>query len=933
MNRRSCPSTLSLLVSVFLVFAFAHEMRAATITVQSDQDDGTSNAANCPGPECRLRDAVAAAAAGDTIDFAGDFTIGLVGRLLIARDLTISGTDHSVTLSGRNANGVILFAGSEGALNLIRLNIANGYSGSGGGGIVLLGNLLNVYECTFVNNSSRTRGGAIEDMSLPSGGVYVSGSTFIGNLARGRNGGGAIYSFHSMVVNCTFSGNHAANGGGAITARGTVTNSTFVGNSADDGGAIYQIGALTVVNSVVAGNSGGNCVATPSSPPISGSGNLSDDDSCGASFTVTTSALLGPLGDYGGLTQTVPLLPGSAAIGAASTNCPTTDQRGVARSSPVCDAGAFESGGFALTIAGGNHQSTPVNTPFANPLAITVAPLNPGEPVDGGYLSFLGPASGASTNPPTNTATIAGGGVAQTVTANAVAGGPYDVVSSANGTDAVAFTLTNTLFTTTTITSSPNPSSFGQAATFTATVSPSPFGGTLTFRNGGSDIGGCSGGSISGGVSSCTTSTLAAGSHDITAIYSGDGIHLGSTATTSHTVNPALTSLAIDAPSIVYGNGATVTVTLSTAAAAPAGNIELTVDGGAPLTAPLVTGVATFTLPSPAAGDHPLVATFAGDANHASSIANATLRVDAAATSLAIDAPSIVYGNSATVTVTLTTAAATPSGNIALTVDAGAPLTAPLVAGVATFTVPSLAAGDHPLVATFAGDANYPASNATATLHVDAAPTSVAISAPAIVYGDPASVTVTITTAAPLPAGDISLSVDGEAPIVSALAGGVGTFSLPSLAGGEHSLVAVFAGDTNYLSCNASATLFVGPAAPAITSPASGSTVGATLLVVTGTATPGVTITLFVDGAASGTATAGPGGTWTITLAGPLSQGAHTLTATATDALSNTTSAASPAVVVNVPAAAAVPTLSTLALLLLGVGMAIAGSVALGRMQ
>ena len=52
--------------------------------------------------------------------------------------------------------------------------------------------------------------------------------------------------------------------------------------------------------------------------------------------------LLAPLGNYGGPTQTMALLPGSPAIGAGSAvSGVTTDQRGLIRGSPV-DIGAFQ---------------------------------------------------------------------------------------------------------------------------------------------------------------------------------------------------------------------------------------------------------------------------------------------------------------------------------------------------------------------------------------------------------------------------------------------------------------------------------------------------------------------------------------------------------------------------------------------------------------
>jgi hypothetical protein len=77
--------------------------------------------------------------------------------------------------------------------------------------------------------------------------------------------------------------------------------------------------------------------------------NLADDDSCG--FTEPTDllvddAMLGPLADNGGPTETHALLSGSPAIDAGSPNCPPpdTDQRGVVRpQGAACDIGAFES--------------------------------------------------------------------------------------------------------------------------------------------------------------------------------------------------------------------------------------------------------------------------------------------------------------------------------------------------------------------------------------------------------------------------------------------------------------------------------------------------------------------------------------------------------------------------------------------------------------
>ena len=55
-----------------------------TITV-TDTGDGAATPVNCPGANCRLRDAIAAAATGNTIDFSVTGTITLTsGELAIA---------------------------------------------------------------------------------------------------------------------------------------------------------------------------------------------------------------------------------------------------------------------------------------------------------------------------------------------------------------------------------------------------------------------------------------------------------------------------------------------------------------------------------------------------------------------------------------------------------------------------------------------------------------------------------------------------------------------------------------------------------------------------------------------------------------------------------------------------------------------------------
>jgi len=92
------------------------------------------------------------------------------------------------------------------------------------------------------------------------------------------------------------------------------------------------------------------------------------------------------------------------------------------------------------------------------------------------------------------------------------------------------FKLTPATATTTTLTSFPNPSAYGQAVTFTAVVTSSigapPDGETVTFMKGTTILGT---GTLSGGSAGSGTSTLSVGTSSITAVYGGDSNLGGST--------------------------------------------------------------------------------------------------------------------------------------------------------------------------------------------------------------------------------------------------------------------------------------------------------------------------------------------------------------------------------------------------------------------
>lgn len=171
----------------------------------------------------------------------------------------------------------------------------------------------------------------------------------------------------------------------------------------------------------------------------------------------------------------------------------------------------------------------------------------------------------------------------------------------------------------TSLTSSSNPSSFGQSVTFTATVNPQtpemPTG-TITFNDGSTQLGQEP---ISGGSASLTTSLLAVGSHSITASYSGDsnfGGSISSPLTQVVAMVSTTTALSGSPNPGAVGQNVTFTATVSSATSSmPTGTVSF-FDGSTQIgSAILSSGVGVFVTSSLAAGSHVIAAVYSGDSN------------------------------------------------------------------------------------------------------------------------------------------------------------------------------------------------------------------------------------------------------------------------------------------------------------------------------
>ena len=341
--------------------------QAATDTVTNANDSGSGS----------LRAVVAAAAAGDTVNFASGVTGSIAlssGAISIGHDLTIQGPGAS-TLAIDAGHKSQIFTISGGNVSISGLTLKNGAAGGPGGSGV---------------DSGAGLGGAIDDTG--SGSLSVSGSAFSTDTAGGTGGsgngsgvgeGGAIAATGGgslSVSESTFTGDTAGGtggsgnfggfaAGGAIMANGSVSvsGSTFTGDIAGGtgssgiesgegfGGAILANGSVSVSGSTFSGDTAGGA---------GGGGELSGlgvggaiDASMGGSLTDSTL-----VGNTAGGAGASGLDSGNGLGGALRSVATTTlssvtiDGNSVGAAGGSAGSGVFGAGGMTAraTIVSGN---------------------------------------------------------------------------------------------------------------------------------------------------------------------------------------------------------------------------------------------------------------------------------------------------------------------------------------------------------------------------------------------------------------------------------------------------------------------------------------------------------------------------------------------------------------------------------------------------
>ncbi len=406
----------------------------------------------CDQVHCSLREAIETSIPGDTVDFtlSRSNTITLTkGMIMVDNDLTISGPGANLlSISGSEATGVFSFYGGFNyvsysdkpiTVTVSGLSIIDGHSFMGGGVINGPDSTLILEDCVIGPNNVATSsgGGGLYNYQ---GDVTLNRCTITGNQHTIYDGGAGLYVRwgNLTLINSTVTNNVTNNYGGGIFVSGSNINlihTTVTGNTANEdyqdnlwggtGGIYidpYEVGQVTLQNSIVAGNSDLSGLADPADydyhvawPDVFGTftslgGNLIGDSTGSSGWVSSDQAgnpttpidpLLGPLTlNTPGSTPTMALLEGSPAID--SVEClteVTEDQRGITRpTGSACDIGAFE---FAVLEPNqapvapdyyAAYGTWPSTTPYDSQFAVPV--MDPeGDPLTISYLEETDPAS------------------------------------------------------------------------------------------------------------------------------------------------------------------------------------------------------------------------------------------------------------------------------------------------------------------------------------------------------------------------------------------------------------------------------------------------------------------------------------------------------------------------------------------------------------
>ena len=381
----------------------------------------------------------------------------------------------------------------------------------------------------------------------------------------------------------------------------------------------------------------------------------------------------------------------------------------------------------------------------------------------------------------------------------------------------------NPAMSTTSLVASANPVAINQSVTYMATVT-SLYGGAVSGAVNFKDGNQTTTVAIVGGIATLDKMYSAVGTHEITAIYTGDNNNAGST---SGTLREYVARLPVASKTVVTTSGSpslvgqpvTFTATINSVyGTIPNGETVTFYDGAEVLGAETTTSdVATLTTSTLSAATHSIRAKYAGDSTFESSIGSVKQVVNRYKTTTMLTSgpnPSN-YGEAVTLRAQVTTTAViAPTGTV--TFKSGTTTLADEAlntSGVATLNTTTLAVGNHSITATYNGNsANEKSISTTLSQTVNQAAVSMSLrSTPnPSAYGTPVELTARLVSNGKVPTGKVTFSLAGVTLGTSAIGEtGSATFSTTKLSPGSDTVFATYAGDSDYSAATASVTQVV----------------------------------------------------------------------------------------------------------------------------
>lgn len=360
--------------------------------------------------------------------------------------------------------------------------------------------------------------------------------------------------------------------------------------------------------------------------------------------------------------------------------------------------------------------------------------------------------------------------------------------------------------------------------TFTAQVaggSSSVPTGSVVFKDGTTALGTVT--VNNSGVASLTTSTLSAGTHSITATYQGDADYdVSTSAALTQTVRKVATSSIVTSSANPAKAGSTISFAATvTAANNTSPNVPITglvrlMDGSTQLGSATLsaagsgpaTATATGTVSTLSTGPHTITVVYDGDDNYLGDTSSAIQQSVVLATSsvvLTSSAASAIATKPLTFTATVTSnGGGTPTGSVTFMDGATLIGSGNLNNGIASVTTTALVVGTHTITSSYQGDAGDSAATSNPlTITINAAATAVQL-APSqnpTNFGQPLTLTATVTGNGGQPTGSVTFADGGTSvQTVPLNASGVAYYVTSTLTDGNHPFTATYGGDADDLS-------------------------------------------------------------------------------------------------------------------------------------